>query len=70
MSPEPVPLAEVRAKTLVLYVYASSDPEYEANLRHFLREGIRVRPFWHLHDHVLQHLLKSLLLRVISCNNL
>ena len=27
-------------KTLVLYVFAASDPEYEANLRFFVREGI------------------------------
>ena len=28
-------------KTLVLYVFAASDPEYEANLRFFVREGIQ-----------------------------
>ena len=39
---DPVPLAEVKAKTLVLYVYASADPEYEKNLLYFIREGIQV----------------------------
>lgn len=39
---DPVPLAEVKAKTLVLYVYASADPEYEKNLLHFIREGVQV----------------------------
>lgn len=41
-SVDPVPLADVKARTLVLYVYASSDPEYEKNLQYFLREGVQV----------------------------
>ena len=41
-SVDSVPLAEVKARTLVLYIYASADPEYEKNLLHFLREGIQV----------------------------
>ena len=29
-------------RTLVIYVYSGSDPEYEQNLRYFLRVGIKV----------------------------
>ena len=34
--------AKVEAKTLVLYVYAGSDPEAKQNLLYFIREGIQV----------------------------
>lgn len=30
-------------RALVIYVYSGSDPEYEANLRFFVREAIQVR---------------------------
>ena len=30
-------------RSLVVYVYSGSDPEYEENLRFFLREAIKVR---------------------------
>lgn len=29
-------------RTLVIYVYSGTDPEYEENLRFFLREGVKV----------------------------
>lgn len=32
----------VALKTLVIYVFSATDPEYEANLRFFIREGIQV----------------------------
>lgn len=31
-------------KTLVIYVYSGTDPEYEKNLRYFLRVGVKVGP--------------------------
>ena len=34
----------VDLKTLVIYVYSGSDPEYEENLRYFLRTGVKVCP--------------------------
>lgn len=37
------PEAAAHAETLVLYVFAGSDPEYVENFRYFLREGVHVR---------------------------
>jgi hypothetical protein len=34
----------VDLKTLVIYVYSGTDPEYEENLRYFLRAGVKVCP--------------------------
>ncbi len=36
----PVGRSTVKADTLVVYVYSSTDPEYEANFRFFLQYGI------------------------------
>ncbi len=34
--------ARLDLRTLVIYVYSGSDPEYEPNLMYFLREGVKV----------------------------
>lgn len=34
--------ARLDLRTLVIYVYSGSDPEYESNLMYFLREGVKV----------------------------
>ena len=34
--------AKAVTPTLVVYVFANTDPEYEDNLQHFVREGIHV----------------------------
>ena len=31
-----------QGRTLVMYVYSGTDPEYEHNLRHFVQKGIQV----------------------------
>lgn len=38
----PAPVLEYVKRALVIYVYSGSDPEYEANLRFFVREAIQV----------------------------
>lgn len=37
-----LPRRRQSSKTLVVYVYSGTDPEYEANLMFFLREGVQV----------------------------
>lgn len=37
-----LPNRRQNSKTLVVYVYSGTDPEYEANLMFFLREGVQV----------------------------
>ena len=40
--------ARLDLRTLVIYVYSGSDPEYESNLMYFLREGVKVSSGWHV----------------------
>ena len=36
------PTTQAAERTLVIYIFANSDPEYEANLNYFVREGVHV----------------------------